>query len=80
VYNVGSGRETSIRDVLERLLQLAGVEATVITDPKRVRPDEQLRVCADVSKIRTHTGWMNRVTMDETLRDVLDDWMSRVNE
>jgi GDP-4-dehydro-6-deoxy-D-mannose reductase len=78
-YNIGSGRETRIRDVLSRLLQLAGVEASIKTDPARLRPDEQLRVCADVSKIRADTGWTSRVPMDETLRDVLDDWMTRAD-
>ena len=55
-YNVGSGREIRIRDLLERLLELAEVDAEVGTDAARVRPDEQLRVCADVSKIRMDTG------------------------
>jgi GDP-4-dehydro-6-deoxy-D-mannose reductase len=76
-YNVGTGREIRIRDVLSRLLELAQVSAEVITDAARVRPDEQLRVCADVSKIRMDTGWTSRIGLDETLRDILDDWMTR---
>jgi len=71
VYNVGSGREIRIRDVLDILLELASVKARVTTDPQRVRRDEQLRMRADVTKIKAHTGWVSRVSLDETLRDIL---------
>ena len=72
VYNVGSGREVRIRDVLDILLDLAKrVKARVTTDPQRVRRDEQLRMRADVAKIKSHTGWVSRVPLDESLRDIL---------
>ena len=79
IYNVGSGRETSIRDVLERLLRLANVDVEVVVDPARVRRDEQQRVRADVAKIRSDTGWACEIPLDDTLRDILSDWMARVN-
>ena len=71
VYNVGSGREVRIRDVLEILLDLANVKARVTTDPQRVRHDEQLRMCADVARIKSHTGWVSRIPLDKSLRDIL---------
>ena len=43
VYNVCSGSEQSIRELLMRLLQLAGVEAAVEPDPSRLRPAEGSR-------------------------------------
>ena len=71
VYNVGSGREVRLRDVLDALLDLAKVKARVTTDPQRVRRDEQLRVRADVFKIESHTGWVSRIPLIESLRDIL---------
>ena len=73
-YNVGSGREVGIRDVLVRLLGLAGVDAEIKTDTARIRADEQLRVCADVLRIRADTGWASRITLDEALLEILDYW------
>ena len=71
VYNVGSGREVRIRDVLHVLLDIANVKARVTMDPQRIRRDEQLRMCAAVAKIRSHTGWASRVPLHESLRDIL---------
>ena len=78
VYNIGSGREVRIRDVLERLLDLAHVNARVTTDPQRTRRDEQLRMRADVAKIKSHTGWASRISLDESLRDILTSWTHRL--
>ena len=64
VYNVGSGREVRIRDVL-------------VTDPRRLRRDEQLRMRADVTKIGSHTGWASRIPLNESLRDILASWTDR---
>ena len=78
VYNVGSGRETPMRDVLNGLLGIAGVEAEIVVDPQRLRPDEQRRALADVSKIERDTGWRATIPLDTTLRDMLTDWIRRI--
>ena len=78
VYNVGSGRETRLGDILEGLLEAAGVRALVVTDEKRVRRGEQRRACADVRKIRRDTGWSPSIPLSRTLVDMLDDWHERI--
>jgi GDP-4-dehydro-6-deoxy-D-mannose reductase len=78
VYNIGTGRETRLREVLDTLMQLAGVRAEVSTDPTRVRPDEQQRMVADVTKIERDTGWKARIPLEDTLQDILDDWKGKV--
>ena len=78
VYNIGTGRETRLRAVLDTLMQLAGVRAELSTDPARVRPDEQQRMVADVAKIERDTGWKARIPLEDTLRDILNDWKGKV--
>ncbi|MHB8494842.1 MAG: GDP-mannose 4,6-dehydratase [Casimicrobiaceae bacterium] len=78
VYNVGSGRETPMRDVLNGFLAIAGIEAEIVVDPQRLRPDEQRRAVADVRKLERDTGWRAVIPLDITLRDMLDDWTRRV--
>lgn len=74
VYNVGSGRETRLRDILEHLIRLGGVQARIVPDPQRLRPAEQRRMCADVRRIREKVGWQPSYSLDRTLADILDYW------
>ena len=70
VYNLCSGRETSLRTILDNLLELAGVEATVQLDPDRLRPAEQRRTVGDPSKIRDRIGWKPEIPLPATLHDI----------
>lgn len=72
-YNIGSGREQRIGDLLDGLLRGAGIEVPVETDPARLRPGEQRRMCANIAKIRADTGWAPRIALEATLRDILAD-------
>ena len=78
VYNVCSGSEHSVREVLERLMRFAGVEATVERDPSRMRPSEQRRVCGNPHKLERQTGWTRQFGLDQSLQDVLRDWEAKL--
>lgn len=78
VYNVGSGREARLRDVIDALISIAGVQAETVTDPMRLRAEEQRRALADVRKIARDTGWSASIPLQTTLRDMLDDWNGRI--
>lgn len=73
-YNVCSGREVLLHDALMLLLQRAGVQAEVATDPSRLRPAEQRRVCGSHHKITASTGWQPQIALHDTLSDLLEHW------
>jgi GDP-4-dehydro-6-deoxy-D-mannose reductase len=73
-YNVCSGREYALRTVLERLLTLAGVEATIEERPDRFRPSDQRRLVASHAKLTRETGWSPQRPLDDSLRDLLTHW------
>lgn len=77
IYNIGSGREALMRDVLHQMIAMTGIDVEVVVDPGRVRNDEQRRAVADVRKIERDTHWRSAIPLDRTLRDMLDDWMER---
>jgi GDP-4-dehydro-6-deoxy-D-mannose reductase len=79
-YNVASGRETALREVVDTLLAIAGVAAKVVTDPARQRSAEQRRVVADVAKIEGDTGWAPRIALRQTLAETLDYWKGRIGD
>jgi len=74
VYNVCSGVERSVRSLVERLLELAGVKAEIQNDPTRFRPSDQPRVCGDHAKLSRDTGWQPEVPMEETLLNLYRYW------
>lgn len=78
VYNVCSGQERTIRELILGLATLAGVEVELAQDPARMRRAEQRRVCGSPAKLRDATGWEPRITINQTLTTMLSDWDSRV--
>lgn len=77
VYNVGSGRGTPVRSLLEGLLELSSMSIEVEIDPDLIRPSEPSAQYADCSKFTRLTGWAPRITLGQTLRDTLDYWRIR---
>lgn len=73
IYNVCSGNERSIRTLLDRLCQLAGVTPEIIRDPARLRPADQRRVRGDNRRLREATGWAPTIPIDQSLQDILDE-------
>jgi GDP-4-dehydro-6-deoxy-D-mannose reductase len=77
-YNVCTGEGHRLRDLLERLLSIAGVRATIVSDPSRVRSRDADHVVGDPAKIRARTGWTPRVPLERTLTDLYQDARARV--
>lgn len=73
-YNVCSGHEYRLADLLRQMLRLSGVEAKIVTDPQRLRPAEQRRMRGDHSKITADTGWQPTRPIEDTLHGLLDYW------
>ena len=71
VYNVCSGRGTSVREIAERVLRLAGRDAALESDPTFVRPVEVPTLVGDNAKLRAATGWAPELTIDNILDDVI---------
>lgn len=72
VYNVCSGRERTVRSLLERLIEFAGVRVEIVPDATRMRPAEQRRAVGDPSKIREATGWCAQTSLDRSLTALLE--------
>jgi GDP-4-dehydro-6-deoxy-D-mannose reductase len=79
IYNVCSGVDYRIRDLLERMLHFAGVKAGVRQDPSRLRPAEQRVVRGDNAKIR-RLGWTPKRSIDDSLKEILADWERRISD
>ena len=74
VYNVCSGKERSVREILQRLLALAKVTANISQDSARLRPAEQRRVYGSYDKLHRATGWQPEIALEQSLTDNLTYW------
>lgn len=74
IYNVCSGHERTLSALVQRLLQIAGVQAEIVVDRDRLRPSEQRRACGSLEKIATETGWQPEVSIDKSLEDLITYW------
>ena len=78
VLNVASGVPRRVGDVLDALLHLAGVEASVETDAARLRPSDIPTATGDAGLARRVLDWTPAIPWEQTLRDVLADWQGRI--
>lgn len=77
VYNIGTGRATSMQTILETLLQDSTCTIDVVADPARMRPADTPRVVCDNQRFCTATGWQPQIALDQTLHDLLADYRQR---
>lgn len=67
--NLGSGREISIADLLELLVEISGTDVAIERDEERIRPggSEVERLLSDNTLARELTGWSPQVPLRDGL-------------
>lgn len=78
VYNVCSGRAVSVEEVAHRMLELAGIDLELVTDPALARPVDVPVMRGDPTRVEAATGWRPEIDLDRTLADVLAEWEARL--
>jgi len=73
IYNLASGEASSIKDALERLRAVSGVQAEVQVDPERVRPVDIPLLLGDNRRLRA-LGWEPRAGgLDQALSELWEE-------
>ena len=80
VYNVCSGTAYDLRDLLERLVAISGVDIEIQVASDRLRPVDTPELRGDHGKITADTGWRPAIPIEKTLRSLLDSWRDTVKE
>lgn len=75
-YNVATGEAIAIRQLLEWILDEAGVAPEVVSDADRRRRAEVPRIRGDATLIRQDTGWTPEREIEESVREVYR-WIAR---
>jgi GDP-4-dehydro-6-deoxy-D-mannose reductase len=69
VYNIASGRETTLLALAERLGQLAGGFRPVPAGQERSRSGIT-RSCGDAGLLRERTGWIPHISWEQSVEDL----------
>lgn len=78
VYNIGSGKSYSLREILEKLIKFSGIQAKISVDKKRFRPVDITNFVCDPKKFMQKTDWKPKYTLEETLKFTLE-WARQVS-
>jgi GDP-4-dehydro-6-deoxy-D-mannose reductase len=73
-YNVCSGVERSMREIIAALCNVCGVKMEIQVAADRLRATEQRRMCGSFIKLQADTGWTPSIPFDRTLRDIVHYW------
>ena len=76
-YNIGSGNVIKIKDILKKLINLSSKKIKIEIDKEKFRPVDVPIVQCDNSKIKKDTGWSPEISIDETLKEVLEYWRGK---
>jgi len=70
-FNVCSGRAFSIREILNRLISLAGIQVEIDPDDRRIRLGEPLKIIGSSEKFQKATSWRPAIDyFEQTLPDL----------
>jgi GDP-4-dehydro-6-deoxy-D-mannose reductase len=74
VYNVCSGRATSVRELVELLSRVSGLPVRHEIDPERVRAHDVPELRASAERLRAACGWQPEIPLERTVADALEEW------
>lgn len=73
IYNLCSGREATVADIVRLLAQLRGQQAEAVLDPALARPQDRPSQLGNPSKAWQRLGWGSQVPLEDALRDAIAD-------
>lgn len=72
IFNVCSGRGFSIKEILDKFLDLAKVKIEVVVDQEKLRPSDVPYMVGSNKKILETTSWTPQISIDKSLLDILN--------
>jgi GDP-4-dehydro-6-deoxy-D-mannose reductase len=74
VYNVCSGRATSVRDLVELVSRVSTLPVSHEVDPERVRAHDVPELRGSAERLRAASGWRPAIPLERTVADALEAW------
>lgn len=79
--NIATGKEVTMKETLETIARLMGVDVEYVVDKERLRPSksEVFRLCGDNSLITSLTDWRPQYTLEQGLAETIEWFTCKEN-
>jgi UDP-glucose 4-epimerase len=72
VFNLGTGKEHSVKDIIEMCESILGQNIEIKQSFHLVRKVDRMHLCANIDKIQDATGWQPKIEVYDTLKNLLE--------
>lgn len=79
IFNVASARAVEIKQLLELLKEISGLQVEIVQDQDRIRTYDIPIVVASYDRLQKATGWTPKIPLRQTLQDVYTYWLSAIS-
>lgn len=80
IYNVCSGRAVTIRTCLYEMMSQSKKQLTARVDAGHLQKNDIPVQIGSYQKLHDATGWSPKISLEQSLSDLLNDWRRRVKE
>jgi GDP-4-dehydro-6-deoxy-D-mannose reductase len=74
VYNISGENAYLIKDILSKVCDICNINPEIYHDPNLMRPTDEKIIYGDSSKLKKDTMWKQEISIDQTLRDMIEYW------
>ena len=66
VFNLGTGKGSSVLEVIESFIRISGIELPYLLGPRRA--GDIIAAYASIEKAKNHLNWLPKLSLDEAVR------------
>jgi GDP-4-dehydro-6-deoxy-D-mannose reductase len=77
VYNICSGKGHSLKEIIDMMAGIVGVNVKIEVDQTLLRPSDNRIVFGDNEKLKITTGWEQQFSLEQSLTDIIEYWKGR---
>ena len=78
IYNICSGSGTSLKEMVDMIARIVGIEVRTTQDPDLIRPNDNRRIIGSNEKLRSELKWHNDISLFDSLREIVEYWQQRL--
>lgn len=78
VYNISSEKIYLMKDIVSMIEKEMNMKFEIEVDSSLLRSTDERVIVGDVTKLKQDTGWKQTISLEETIRDMLNYWKNKI--